>query len=70
MEMYYNKGTVQDLCLCVTTTSSDKMLYMVFTKNQKVWLCVRGDLTSLFFSGLCKAVFPMSLVSPIGLPAY
>ena len=24
------------------------------------------DLTS----GLCKAVFPMSLVSPIGLPAY
>ena len=24
--------------------------YSLFTKNQKVWLCGRGDLTSLFFS--------------------
>ena len=25
-----------------------------FTKNQKVWLCCRGDLTSLFFSKVAK----------------
>ena len=28
--------------------------YTVFTKNQKVWLCGRGDLTSLFFSKVAK----------------
>ena len=27
---------------------------MIFTKNQKVWLCMRGDLTSLFFSKVAK----------------
>ena len=26
----------------------------IFTKNQKVWLCGRGDLTSLFFSKVVK----------------
>ena len=25
-----------------------------FTKNQKVWSCLRGDLTSLFFSKVAK----------------
>ena len=29
-------------------------IYSLFTKNQKVWLCVRGDLTSLFFSKVAK----------------
>ena len=26
----------------------------IITKNQKVWLCGRGDLTSLFFSKVAK----------------
>ena len=26
----------------------------IYTKNQKVWLCGRGDLTSLFFSKVAK----------------
>ena len=29
-------------------------MYRLFTKNQKVWLCGRGDLTSLFFSKVAK----------------
>ena len=27
---------------------------MLFTKNQKVWLCGRGDLTSLFLFKSCE----------------
>ena len=28
--------------------------FRLFTKNQKIWLCGRGDLTSLFFSKVVK----------------
>ena len=30
------------------------IIVTIFTKNQKVWLCGRGDLTSLFFSKVVK----------------
>ena len=49
----------------------------IWPKSAVNWVCMYiGPASDFFFLyldltlGLCRAVFPMSLVSPIGLPAY
>ena len=58
----FRVGTIFTTCSVVVGNVSGTEVFLIssvnviiiFTKNQKVWLCGRGDLTSLFFSKVAK----------------
>ena len=82
--MYYTKN--QKVWLCgqgrqnfkLLTVQEHAFLKPKFGQNRSLTeFCMYIDPASVFFSiyldlssGLCRAVFPMSLVCPTGLPAY